>query len=132
MMQIDHPTTEVTTAQLRRWLELLNQPHRLDGPPIEGLLKAHGRLPPSGSPIDIARAMAELLRNKIDKLDPGPHAARPERIPYLVLESCFLRGRKLFQAANELGLSERQMSRERARAIALLRGELLSPLKAPR
>lgn len=39
---------------------------------------------------------------------------------------CFVDGAKLFQAAGRLGLSERQLTRERSRAIALLKAELES------
>lgn len=47
----------------------------------------------------------------------------------MVLKTCFVDGAKLFQAATRLGLSERQLTRERARAVALLKAELEAPLR---
>lgn len=123
------PPSEITNALLRRWLGLLDQPHRLGGESLIRLLEIHQRLPQIGSTVETGRAAAQLLRDKIQALDPGPNAGRSERLPYLVLEACFLRGRKLFQAAWDLHLSERQMSRERAVALQLLRSELETPPK---
>jgi energy-coupling factor transporter ATP-binding protein EcfA2 len=71
-----------------------------------------------------------LLTDKIAALDPGPDAPPAQRLPHRVLETCFVRARKSFQAAPELGISERQLSRERARAVALLAAELASPAVA--
>jgi hypothetical protein len=48
-------------------------------------------------------------------------------MPHAVLETCFLRGLKNYQAAQELGISERQLSRERTRALQLLAEELTPP-----
>jgi ATP/maltotriose-dependent transcriptional regulator MalT len=48
-------------------------------------------------------------------------------MPHAVLETCFLRGLKNYQAAQELGISERQLSRERTRALQLLAEELAPP-----
>jgi ATP/maltotriose-dependent transcriptional regulator MalT len=47
-----------------------------------------------------------------------------------VLETCFVDGAKLFQAAGRLGLSERQLTRERTRAIGLLKAELETAVTA--
>jgi ATP/maltotriose-dependent transcriptional regulator MalT len=64
------------------------------------------------------------LIDKIDKLRPADGADRDQALPHLVLKTCFVEGAKLFQAAGILGMSERQLSRERARAINLLKAEL--------
>ena len=53
-----------------------------------------------------------------------------ELIAYRVLVTCFVRGMKMSRAAARLGISERQLSRERSRAIQLLRSELRSPTEA--
>jgi ATP/maltotriose-dependent transcriptional regulator MalT len=74
--------------------------------------------------MDFGRAAAELIRDKIDALKAPPDAGRAQQLPHLVLETCFVDGAKLFQAAGRLGLSERQLTRERARAIGLLKAEL--------
>lgn len=117
----------ITEATLRGWLALLRQPHRLVGPEVEALLALHDRLPPTPSDLSIGQAAAELFTETIEGLDPGEEADADERLPYLVLKTGFLDGAKLWQAANLLGISERQTSRERTRAIRLLRAELLTP-----
>ena len=115
----------VPEAQLRRWLALLTRPDRLaDAEELAGLLQTHGRLPENGSAVDIGRAGADLLRDTIESLAPLDDASRDERLPYEVLKTCFLDGAKLWQAASKLGMSERQMTRERSRAIKLLQAEL--------
>lgn len=119
-------TEEVSDSKLRRWLTLLNQPDRLIDEDIERLLRIHNRLPSSQSQVDLGQAAAELLKEKIDRLKPPDGAGRTQQLPYLVLETCFVQGAKLFQAAARLGLSERQLSRERSRAISLLHAELFA------
>lgn len=115
---------DLTEAKLRRWLTLLRQPDRMAGPEVKALLEAHGRLPDNGSAIAIGRAAAEVLTEAIENLAPPEGASREERLPYLVLRTCFVDGAKLWQAANKLSISERQMTRERTRAIGLLKAEL--------
>lgn len=117
---------EVSDSKLRRWLTLLNQPDRLVDEDLERLLRIHNRLPASQSHLDLGNAAADLLKEKIHRLKPAEGADRVQQLPYLVLETCFVKGAKLFQAAARLGLSERQLSRERSRAISLLRAELFA------
>jgi ATP/maltotriose-dependent transcriptional regulator MalT len=74
--------------------------------------------------VEFGRAAAELIRDKIEALRAPPEAGRAQQLPHLVLETCFVDGAKLFQAAGRLGLSERQLTRERTRAIGLLKAEL--------
>lgn len=118
---------DVTDAQLRRWLTLLRQPDRLFVPEVKELLHTHDRLPASGSAVETGRAAAELLKETIERLRAPDEANREQKLPYLVLKACFLDGAKSFQAAARLGMSERQLSRERSRAIGLLRTELDAP-----
>jgi hypothetical protein len=108
---------------VRRWLANLRRPERLDDPALTSLLRAHGRLPDAGG-LRLGRAAAALLREKIDGLRPPDGAPAGEALPHRVLTTCFVEGKKSFQAAALLGISERQISRERARAIALLTAEL--------
>ncbi|MDQ4144928.1 MAG: hypothetical protein M3198_14555 [Actinomycetota bacterium] len=117
----------LTAEQLRTFLSRLHTPHRLDCPQIRGLLKAHRRLPQTLSPTAVGTAAAQLLTDKIAALEPPPGATAPARLPHRVLEACFVRGRKNHQAAAELGLSERQLTRERERAVRLLAAELSVP-----
>lgn len=118
-------TRGLTEAKLRRWLSLLAQPHRLaELPELEALLETHGRLPDTTSALAIGHAAAEFLTEVIQGLEPPEEAAAEERLPYLVLKTCFLDGAKLWQAANELGMSERKVTNERSRAIQLLLTEL--------
>lgn len=117
---------------VRRWVANLRRPDRLGDPALAALLRAHGRMPDGGG-LRIGRAGADLLREKIDSLRPGDGAPASEAVPHRVLTACFVEGRKSFQAAALLGLSERQISRERSRAIGLLAAELRSvPLVAGR
>lgn len=120
-----------TDAQVRRWLSLLRRPDQLVIPEVVELLEAHGRLPGGGSTVETGRAAAELLVEAIERLRSPDEANREQRLPYLVLKACFVDGAKAFQAAAKLGMSERQLSRERSRAIGLLRAELESPLEEP-
>lgn len=82
------------------------------------------------SVVERGRAAAELIRDKIDALRAPETARREEQLPHLVLRMCFVDGGKVFQVAGRLGLSERQLTRERARAIALLKAELDTPATA--
>jgi hypothetical protein len=112
----------VDDKAVRRWLANLRRPERLDDPALAALLRAHGRATHAG--LRGARDAAAFLREKIDALRPAEGAPSSEQLPHRVLTMCFVEGRKSFQAAARLGLSERQISRERARAVALLAAEL--------
>jgi ATP/maltotriose-dependent transcriptional regulator MalT len=116
---------------LRRWLTLLRRPDQLVGPEIEELLRRHGRLPPGGSSLDIGRAAAHLLGDAVERLRPPERSSRDQQLPYLVLRTCFIDGLKLLPAAARLGMSERQLSRERSRAIGLVRSVLTMPAASP-
>src|SRR5688500_2626180 len=105
---------------VRRWLRLLSDPNRLNSPEVRSLLAAHGRLPSSNTSQDIGRAAARFLKETIGHLKPPPGAPERDALPYRVLVTCFVDGTKLSKAAMQLELSERQLSRERSRAISLL------------
>jgi ATP/maltotriose-dependent transcriptional regulator MalT len=117
--------------KVRRWLGLLRHPNRLDSPEMRALLEAHGRLPDDTTPLDVGRAAARFLADTIDRLAPPLDAPAGERLPHAVLRTCFVEGAKLHQAAAKLGLSERQLTRERGRAISLLTAQLsLGPVRS--
>lgn len=119
-------TSVVSEAKIRSWLTLLNQPDRLVDPELEHLLRIHNRLPATRSHVELGRAAADLLKETIERLRPPDGSGLTQQLPHLVLETCFVEGAKLFQAAGRLGLSERQLSRERSRAISLLQAELFA------
>lgn len=121
--------TDIPETQLRRWLALLRRPDQLSGPEMVDLLKAHGRMPASTSANAVGHAAVSLLIETIDRLQPPKDAPKEQHLPHLVLKTCFVDGAKLFQAATKLGVSERQLTRERARAVALLKAELEAPLR---
>ncbi|MDQ3982500.1 MAG: hypothetical protein M3271_07465 [Actinomycetota bacterium] len=122
----------VDEDKVRRWLGLLRHPNRLDSPDIRALLRAHGRFPLSENPLDVGRAAARLFTDTIDRLAAPPGAPAGEKLPHAVLRTCFVEGAKLHQAASKLGLSERQLTRERGRAISMLAAQLsLGPIPAP-
>lgn len=123
----------LTEQTLRRWLSLLRRPDQLGTTGIGELLTACGHVSENPTPLSLGHAGAELLLDAIERLRPAEGASRDEDLPHKVLETCFIQGAKLFQAASRLGLSERQLTRERARSIALLKAELESEMvQAPR
>lgn len=122
---------QVDEEKVRRWLGLLRHPNRLDSPEMRALLAAHGRLPHAPTPLDVGRAATRFLSDTIDRLAAPPDAPASERLPHAVLRTCFVEGAKLYQAAAKLGLSERQLTRERGRAISLLTAQLsLGPMRS--
>ena len=121
------PNGALRVDQLRTFLNHLNAPHRLDTPEIRVLLAAHRRLPASPSPTTVGAAAARLFTDTIARLEAPAHASPAQRLPHCVLDVCFVRGRKGAHAAAELGLSERQLTRKRARALRLLAAELAAP-----
>lgn len=116
--------TPVGEEDVRRWLSHLRQPDRLADPDIAALLRARGRLPAATSPIAIGQAGRDLLVQAIDRLKPAGNGPKQQELPYLVLKTCFVDGAKHVSAAERLGMSPRQLTRERARAIRLLHAEL--------
>ncbi|HYP23397.1 MAG TPA: hypothetical protein VEV43_07480, partial [Actinomycetota bacterium] len=108
--------TGVDVARLRGWLSNLARPERLADAHMAALLRAHGRAV-DGPALDVGRAGARLLTDAIDGLT-------ATGLPHRVLDTCFVEGVKSRAAAARLGLSERQLSRERSRAIALLAAQL--------
>lgn len=118
---------EPTEADVRRWLTGLNRPDQLTDPILVELLTRAGRLQPGQAGLQLGRSVAGLLRETIESLRPAADAAWPERLPYLVLTTCYVAGLKHYQAAAKLGLSLRQLTRERTRAVRLVQTELATP-----
>ena len=119
----------LTDDQIRDALTHLHDPLRLDKPETRELLEMYGRMPSNPTKVAVGEAVASLLVEKIEAIRPPGNARPPLRLPYLVLKTCFVHGKNP-DAADELGLSERQLTRERASAIAVLRDELaLVPLR---
>jgi ATP/maltotriose-dependent transcriptional regulator MalT len=116
---------------VRRWLSLLRQPDRLSDPDLAALLHARGRLPAAQSPIAVGHAGRDLLVQAIDRLRPVATGPKQQELPYLVLKTCFVDGAKHVSAAERLGISPRQLTRERARAIRLLYAELNAAATSP-
>lgn len=105
----------------------LHRPDKLDTPRTRELLRDHGRIPANPSTLDVGAAAAALFTEKIAELNAPADATWAQRLPHSVLETCFVKGHKNVQAAQELGLSERQLSRERTRALELLASALAPP-----
>lgn len=112
-------------AELRVLLPNLHRPDRLDTPRMREVLRVHGRIPANPSSRDVGKAAAALLTDKIAELKAPADATWAQRLPHSVLETCFVKGHKNVQAAQELGVSERQLSRERTRALELLASTLV-------
>ncbi|MFN2588543.1 MAG: hypothetical protein ABR613_10560 [Actinomycetota bacterium] len=115
----------LTDAQVRDWLLNFYVPERLANPSMRDLLRAHGRLA-EGSPAAVARQAQALMQEPIEALRPADDAPSAAWRPYRVT-LVYLQRRTSDLAGSALGLSLRQMSRERTRAIRLLRAELENP-----
>lgn len=122
----------VDEDRLRRWLTMLRRPDQLSEPDLAALLKAHGKYPAGGSAMAVGQAAVDFLVAAIEQLRPDEGAGRDAAIPYLVLTTTFVKNRKLYQAAGELGMSTRQLTRERSRAIQMLVSELQDGVEADR
>lgn len=120
------PQAAPALDDVRRWLRDLREPHRLVDPALTDLLVATQRMPIGTSPLALGRAAAELLHDAIDRLRPEEGASRKAQLLYGVLQTCFVDGTKIEAAAERLGLSVRQLTRERARAVELVHDELLA------
>ncbi len=125
------PERELDLGSVRRWLTLLRRPDQLaeEGEAAD-LVRSYGRAPDPPSAMAFGHAAAEIITEAIERLRPREGASREANLLYQVLTTCFVEGTKVWQAANKLGMSERQMGRERARAIALLKAELEAGLPA--
>jgi ATP/maltotriose-dependent transcriptional regulator MalT len=126
---LNAPSCMITDSKVRQWLSLLRRPDRLAATDLAGLLAGQGLVGAHDPPRVIGAAATDVLLRAIDRLRSPNGAGRDEQLPHLVLTTCFVDGTKLFQAANKLGMSERQLSRERAWAISLLRRELEGELQ---
>jgi energy-coupling factor transporter ATP-binding protein EcfA2 len=124
---MQYNTPDAIVAEVRKFVANLHRPERLDTPLAREFLRAHGRMPLDPSLATVGPAAAKLIADKITEHQEAPDSTWAQRLPYSVLETCFVRGRKNWQAAEELGLSERQLSRERTRALKLLAARLASP-----
>ncbi|MDQ1712076.1 MAG: hypothetical protein QOE45_1526 [Frankiaceae bacterium] len=114
---------------VRRWVAALDDPERLVDPALVELLRLTSRLPVGASRVEVGRAGAGLLRETVERLRPADDAGYKERLAHRVLVMCFVEGVKAESAAVRLGISVRQLSRERTRAIEFLRTELATTLR---
>lgn len=114
---------------VRRWVSVLDHPDRLVDPIMVELLRLTSRLPVGGSRVEVGRAGARMILEAIDRLRPGEDAGFRERLPHSVLHTCFVKRVKAESAAARLGISVRQLSRERTRAIELLHAEIATVVR---
>lgn len=114
---------------VRKWVGVLEHPDRLVDPTMVELLRLTSRLPVGGSRIEVGRAGAGLILEAIDRLRPGDAAGFRERLLHSVLDTCFVQRVKAESAAARLGISVRQLSRERTRAIELLHAEIAAAVR---
>ena len=115
----------LTDAHVRHWLLNFYRFEPFTDPVVRDLLRAHGR-PHTGSPLAVSEELRRLIQEKIAGFTPAPGAPPEAWRPYQVLQS-YMHRDKLRVVAWRLHVSERQASRERARAVSLLRAELESP-----
>jgi len=128
----DRGGVSVSEADLRRWLLSLDKPARLPDAKLTKLLGSVGRLPTPATAAVVGEAIRGLLQQAIARLEPDADASPQQRMPYLVLHTRFVQGVKWASAAQQLGLSQRQLTREQNRAISLLRDEIASVVAVDR
>ncbi len=117
---------ELTDPQVRGWLTNIYQPGALADPVIRELLRAHG-CRAEGADLAVSREARDFLRGQIERLQPRPSAPKHFWRPYRVLVLSYLEGHTFYAVACLMGLSPRQLSREKLRALRLLRAELENP-----
>jgi hypothetical protein len=120
----------ISETELRRCLSWLRRPDRLGSTELGTILRARGLVSTTASDLSVGKATAHFLAEAIERVRPPQGAEHDQQLPHLVLKTCFLDGAKMFLAAQRLGLSERQLTRERAWAIGLLLTEVESALNA--
>lgn len=113
----------LTDSQVRAWLTNLYQPGALADPVMRAVLQAHGRAY-RGSDFAVSQDAREFLREMVERLQPRNGAPELVWRPYRVLVLSFVERHSWHTVARLMGLSDRSFSRERARAIRLLRQEL--------
>jgi hypothetical protein len=115
----------IAPEDVRRWLGRLGSPDKLGRErQLLELLQRFGRLTDSEGSTAAGRVAAEFLRAAIERLRPANPASRQETLPYEVVRVCFVEDVPLLAAADRLGMSGRQLTRERSRAITMLIEEI--------
>ena len=101
-------------------------------PELVALMRGHGYSATGKTRAEVAADAAQFLRDKIETLRAPRGASTRHQMPHAVLTLCFVEGWKGEHAAKRLHMSERQTSRERTRAVGLLRDALTTfPADAP-
>lgn len=127
-------TPSLTPESVRRWLGKLSAPDRLGrDPQMLDLLRRLERVGEDEPTLAAGRSAVALLREAIERLRPAAPSSRRESVPYDVAKLCFVDDVPLLAAADRLGMSARQLTRERARAVAMILDELasLEPIAVP-
>lgn len=119
---------ELTDSQVRGWLANLYEPGALDDPEMRDVLRAHGR-PSEGTSFDVSQEARAFLREMVEKLLPSTDSMTIAAAwrPYQVATLAWVDPHSHFTVARLMGFSSRQISREKARAIRLLRSGLENP-----
>jgi hypothetical protein len=110
----------------RRWLNLLEHPDRLGQDAVlRQVLGALGRLPAQPTPLLVGRAGVQLLVEVAVALGAERPAGPRDAFAQQVLRTWVLDRLKLDTAARRLGISTRQLTRERARVLSRVTSALL-------
>lgn len=117
-----------TTEDVRRWLSAMRDPDRLVDPVMVEMLRLLGRFPTGASRAAVGQAAADLLTTAIERLKPARPSGRRERTAYQILRTCYVEGAKAQRATELLGISMRQLTRDRSRAVELVADELATLL----
>lgn len=123
---------QITDAQIRTWLGRLAKGGIVYDPELVAVMRAHEYSATGKTRAEVAADATQFLRDKIETLRAPRGASTREQMPHAVLMVCFVEGWTADHAATRLHVSPRQMSRERTRAIGLLRDALTTfPADAP-
>lgn len=119
---------ELTDRQVRGWLTNIYQPGALGADPVmRDVMRAHGRIA-EGSDVVVSGDARALLKDMIDwALLPRPKAPDEVWQPHRVLVLSYLEGFSHHTVARLLHMSSRTLSREKTKAIRVLRTVLETP-----
>lgn len=119
----------LTDAVVRRWLSMLDHPDRMGrDAALAGVLETLGLVAEPSTPLTLGRAGAQLFNDLVTEMCAAPPVAHREKLTGDVLRTWVVDRLKLETAARQLGISVRQLTRERTRVLPLLTAALTSRL----
>jgi hypothetical protein len=121
---------QITDAQIRTWLDRLAKGRVVYDPELVAVMRAHGYGATGKTRAEVARDGDQFVRERVEALRTRPGASTREQMPHATAR-LWIEGWTSARAAKQLHVSERSLSRERSRAVALLRDALTPDVPAP-